>query len=190
MILHDFMNENAPWEAYGCLDCSRRVPQLLRNQNVCHSVHMNTPLDFALTNMSSEHIYIHRLFRPISILTSHLVGFDLAASIDNDSSLYSVKLKVNLSLWLSNQASRHEDLRRSGGISLPFLILNGGEWSAFTPRPLYPRNKPHDTHWKRDWEGPRIVTDAMEYRTILYPYRESNTERPIDHRCTDYSLSF
>jgi hypothetical protein len=40
------------------------------------------------------------------------------------------------------------------------LALDGGEWSASRPRPLYPRERAPRTHWIRGWVGSRAGLDT------------------------------
>jgi hypothetical protein len=78
-------------------------------------------------------------------------------------------VKVKLSSCLINQATRHEDVWGSGGIS-PFLTreLDEGEWSVSHP----------GVRWIGDWVGLRAVLDAAENRKISFPCRESNAGCP------------
>jgi hypothetical protein len=63
----------------------------------------------------------------------------------------------------------------SGGIATPFLTsaLDRGKWSA-----SYPGRFTTGIHWIGGWMGPRAGLDAVEYRQIFFPCRESNSVRP------------
>jgi hypothetical protein len=58
-----------------------------------------------------------------------------------------------LSLYLTNQASCHEELGRSGCIAPTFLTseLDGGEWSDSRPGRFTPGEIAPGTHWIRGW---------------------------------------
>jgi hypothetical protein len=65
-------------------------------------------------------------------------------------------VKLNLSLYLINEAPRHKDVRESRGIAPTFLIsaLDGGEWTASLPGRFYLRIG--------GWVGPRTGEDTVE----------------------------
>jgi len=50
---------------------------------------------------------------------------------------------------------------------------------SFTPRPLYPGERPPNTHWIGGWVGSRAGLDAVVKRKIPSSCRESNTSRPV-----------
>jgi hypothetical protein len=54
----------------------------------------------------------------------------------------------------------------------------------------YPIGKePPSTYWVGDWVGPKAVLDAVEYRNISCPYRESNPDCPA-RSLSLYPLSY
>jgi hypothetical protein len=64
--------------------------------------------------------------------------------------------------------------------SSTFIYLdNRWRWMfIFTPRPLYAKERAPDTNWIGGWVGPRAGLDAVEWRKIVCPCRESNPGRP------------
>jgi hypothetical protein len=60
-----------------------------------------------------------------------------------------------------------------------YLLLDGGEWSASRPGRFTPRERARGTHWIGGWVGPRAVLDAVIWRKIPSPRRESNPRIPI-----------
>jgi hypothetical protein len=56
--------------------------------------------------------------------------------------------------------------------------LDGGEWSASSPRRFTPRKISPGTHWIGGWFGPRVVLEAV-VKKIASPLRESNPRTPI-----------
>jgi hypothetical protein len=78
-----------------------------------------------------------------------------------------VKVKVKSSLCLT----KHHALKTYWGnrcIVLRILDL-GTRWRSvvsFTPRPLYPREGAHGTHWIGGWVGPTAILNAVVKRKI------------------------
>jgi hypothetical protein len=68
-----------------------------------------------------------------------------------------VKVKVNLSLFLINQAPRHEDVWESGGTAQPLLnsVLDRGEWSASRPCRFTPKERAPRYELNRRLSGPK-----------------------------------
>jgi hypothetical protein len=77
-----------------------------------------------------------------------------------------IKIKVNLSLCLINQALCHQDIWGSGGIAPPFLTssLDGGVWSASRPGRFTLRERVRSIQWIGNWMGPRAGLEGIEKR--------------------------
>jgi hypothetical protein len=60
-----------------------------------------------------------------------------------------ISKKAKFSLYLTNEALRHEDVWGSERIAPPFLTsaLRGGEWSASRPGHFTPEKTALSTHW-------------------------------------------
>jgi hypothetical protein len=90
-------------------------------------------------------------------------------SFETLSPLLAGKVKVKLSLYLTNQALRHEDAWGSGCID-PHYLDRGTSWRSVvscTPRPLEPQGKSPGTNWIGGWVDPRAGLDDMEKRNFL-----------------------
>jgi hypothetical protein len=76
-----------------------------------------------------------------------------------------MKVKVKLSLYLTNLALRRAGVWGRGCIDAPRFLDFGTSWRwvvNFTPRPLSPRGRIPDTHWIGGWVDPRAGLDDME----------------------------
>jgi hypothetical protein len=69
---------------------------------------------------------------------------------------------VTLALCSIKYALRHANVR--GETS----ELDGGQWSASRPQPLYPGEVTNGTYWTWGWMGPRVSLDVSGERTILH----------------------
>jgi hypothetical protein len=58
------------------------------------------------------------------------------------------------------------------------LALDGGYWLASRPGRFTPWEIAPGTHWIWGWMGPIAGLDAVEYRKMSCPCRESNPGRP------------
>jgi hypothetical protein len=78
-------------------------------------------------------------------------------------------VKVKLSLFLTNQARRHEDVWVSGCIDPRFLDLSSScRWVfIFSYLPLYPRGKSAGAHCRGSYLGPRAYLDNVNRRQML-----------------------
>jgi hypothetical protein len=87
--------------------------------------------------------------------------------------------KVKLSLCLSNQALRHEDVWRSEGMDPLFLTssLDGDEWSASRPDHFRSGEVVPVTLFIGGFMGPSAGLDATEKRKIFYLCRGSKSYR-------------
>jgi hypothetical protein len=84
---------------------------------------------------------------------------------------------------MHNHTSRHEDVWESGGVAPPFLTssLDGGEWSI-RPCRSTPEERASGTHWIGGLVGLTACLDALEWRKISSPSRESNpTVQSVSH---------
>jgi hypothetical protein len=72
--------------------------------------------------------------------------------------------RVKLSLYLINEAPRHEDVSGNGGIAPPFLTSarGGGEWSTSLPDRFTPGERVPGTHRIGDWVVPRAGLDDVK----------------------------
>jgi hypothetical protein len=115
-----------------------------------------------------------------------------------------LKVKVKMSLCLTNWALRHEGVWRNGCIDPHFLDL-GSSWKrvvTFTPRPLYPLGKNPGTHciWGR--VGSRVglndvkkILDPIGTRTEIpsavqleaSSYTDSVIPAPVHFRSRNYT---
>jgi hypothetical protein len=65
--------------------------------------------------------------------------------------------------------------------SAPLILDLGTRWKwVVNSRPggFTPRERGHDTHWIRDWMGPRSGMNAVTKRNNSCPWWESNSSRP------------
>jgi hypothetical protein len=88
---------------------------------------------------------VKHYFQPLGALFRNIFSkyTSLVVRTQTSTSNDMVKVKVNLSLCLNNEAPGHEGVRGSGCINPHFLDL-GISWRwvvSFTPRPIYPRGK-------------------------------------------------
>jgi hypothetical protein len=100
---------------------------------------------------------------------------------------WSIKVKVKLSLYLTNWALCHEGIWGSGCIYPHFLDL-GTSWRwvvSFTPWPLYTRGKSPQYSLDRRLGGPQSRSGRREEVKILIPNRtwtptqQSSSPQPV-----------
>jgi hypothetical protein len=99
---------------------------------------------------------------------------------------YKSEKKVKLSLCLTNQALRHESVRRSGCID-PRILDLGTSWRlvvSFAPRPLYPRGKSPQYPLNRSLGGPKKRSGLHGEEKILDP----TVVQPVASRYTDCAI--
>jgi hypothetical protein len=79
----------------------------------------------------------------------------------------------------------------SGGTAPPFLtsVLDGGEWSASRPGCFAPGERVPGTHWTGGWVKLRANLNAVEWRQVSCPCRESIPSRTA-HSPSIYRLSY
>jgi hypothetical protein len=88
---------------------------------------------------------------------------DRAATVIGPTALL-VKVKVKLSLCLTNYALHHEGIwwRWRYSSTLFTSALDGGEWSRSRPGRFTPEKRAPDAHWAGGWVDPRACLDAGE----------------------------
>jgi hypothetical protein len=108
------------------------------------------------------------------------------------SSTLHLKVKVKLSLCLTNLALRHEGVWRSGCIDPHFLDL-GISWRwvvSFTPGRITPGERATGTHWIGGSVNPRAGLNDV--RENSWPHRDSNYDpsvgQPVASRYTDWAI--
>jgi hypothetical protein len=89
--------------------------------------------------------------------------------------------KIKLLLWLINQALRHENIWRSGGIAPPFLV------SALDRVRFMPGETASGTQRIGGWVGPTAGLDVVEYRISFPAVNRTLDVHPIGCRYTELS---
>jgi hypothetical protein len=89
------------------------------------------------------------------------------------------------------QARRHEDIWGSGGIAPPVSTsaLDECESLASLRDCFNPRKRDLGANWEEGWLDLRASLDAVEYRKLPRPSRESNPDSP-PHSLSLYMLSY
>jgi hypothetical protein len=64
------------------------------------------------------------------------------------------------------------------------VALDRGEWTASCPGRLTPREGAPGVHWIGGWVSTTACLEAVNYRKVSLPWRESNPGRPAT-RYTD-----
>jgi hypothetical protein len=148
---------------------------------------------------SQKRMYIVALFTPCRLTASSGAADSCSDSQEiphiswNPHIHYQVQMSPSKKLTLSHYTPR----RRLGGEEINSYLfltsaLDGGEWSAWRPAAIYPRDRTPGTHCTGGWVGPRAGLDTEARWKILSPLPGIEPRSPGCPACSQtlYWLSY